>query len=85
MAVPTTVAPAWARASAMAWPMPREAPVTSATLPERSKGVSVASSHEALEAKKRRALRGERSLRKLLRHKTRYTKVFSLLKGPTRP
>ena len=31
VAVPTTRAPAAARARAMAWPMPREAPVTSAT------------------------------------------------------
>mmetsp|Transcript_87782 Transcript_87782/g.283470 ORF Transcript_87782/g.283470 Transcript_87782/m.283470 type:complete len:245 (+) Transcript_87782:491-1225(+) len=37
VAVPTTVAPASARRCAMAAPMPREAPVTRATLPVRSK------------------------------------------------
>mmetsp|Transcript_26879 Transcript_26879/g.62396 ORF Transcript_26879/g.62396 Transcript_26879/m.62396 type:complete len:234 (+) Transcript_26879:423-1124(+) len=40
VAVPTTTAPAFARRSAMAAPMPREAPVTTATLPVRSKPVS---------------------------------------------
>mmetsp|Transcript_56055 Transcript_56055/g.134015 ORF Transcript_56055/g.134015 Transcript_56055/m.134015 type:complete len:232 (+) Transcript_56055:415-1110(+) len=40
VAVPTTTAPALAKRSAMAAPIPREAPVTMATLPVRSKPVS---------------------------------------------
>jgi hypothetical protein len=37
-----TSAPAWARATAMAWPMPVLAPVTSAVLPARLKEMAMA-------------------------------------------
>mmetsp|Transcript_10362 Transcript_10362/g.27484 ORF Transcript_10362/g.27484 Transcript_10362/m.27484 type:complete len:200 (+) Transcript_10362:379-978(+) len=49
VAVPTTVAPASANFLAMAAPMPRDAPVTRATLPVKSKGAGAVPESETAE------------------------------------
>mmetsp|Transcript_131703 Transcript_131703/g.328421 ORF Transcript_131703/g.328421 Transcript_131703/m.328421 type:complete len:221 (+) Transcript_131703:642-1304(+) len=59
VAVPTTVAPAFAKRSAMAAPMPREAPVTNATLPVKSK--STVAERAMDDSMPRRATAGNRN------------------------